>query len=770
MTGQPTAVKNPNNVTTSSTYNTANGRITGTAISGTASLAYAYSSGRLSTMTRSGYIPNVSGEKTQTYTMVYDSFGNMTGVKVGNKSLASYTYTSKNGQLSQMSYGNGASVSYSYDNLERVQNVYYNGSSSPALTYTYKGEGMLGSLTDSVNNRTYSYTYDSLNRLNAMTEKAGAATVQTYNAAYDTANRLTGYNYQLSPAWNGTLGSTRSYTYGYNKTDNGTDKDGSLKTLTGPGGSFAYNYDDLKRLGSRVLTVNGSTLINRQLTYLAGTGANGTTLMVSGLTNKNASGGTISEYNYTYDALGNITGISGSTNAAYTYDNQGQLLSETLNGTSYYYEYDTYGNLRSKKTGQNGTKIEFKYTNADWLDLLTSYNGNTISYDAIGNPTTWYDGTTFTWVNGRRLASATNTAENLTASYTYDSDGLRLTKTINGVEHKYLWQGSKLVSEYYDGKELELFYDESGNPYAFSYKAGSTATPVTYYYLTNLQGDIAGILDASGTSVAAYTYNAWGKLLSSTGSMADVNPLRYRGYYYDAETGLYYVSSRYYDPEICRFINADDVDLLGANGDFTSFNLFAYCGNNPVSREDISGHLWNVIGGAAVGALIGVVSQVVCNLIDGNAIGDGLGKAAITGAIGGALTAALPGFSTLISVGMSATESVISDIQNGENIPTILVNATLSAGFAAITSGGTVFSDKKIVSNSFKAIKKILPGNHPNVKKAAEAFLKDTGKAVWNEIKTGVADGLFVNYVKRGTQWFCGFYTGAKSTYNSLVC
>lgn len=133
------------------------------------------------------------------------------------------------------------------------------------------------------------------------------------------------------------------------------------------------------------------------------------------------------------------------------------------------------------------------------------------------------------------------TGEGLTATYTYDSDGLRLTKTINGVEHKYLWQGSKLVSEYYDGKELEFFYDESGNPYAFSYKSGSTATPVTYYYLTNLQGDITGVLDTSGTTVATYTYNAWGKLLSSSGDLASINPLRYRGYYYDAETELYII-------------------------------------------------------------------------------------------------------------------------------------------------------------------------------------------------------------------------------------
>ena len=210
--------------------------------------------------------------------------------------------------------------------------------------------------------------------------------------------------------------------------------------------------------------------------------------------------------------------------------------------------------------------------------------------DAIGNPTTWYDGTSFTWANGRRLASATNTDEGLSATYTYDADGLRLTKTINGVEHKYLWQGSKLVSEYYDGKELEFFYDESGNPYAFSYKASSTATPVMYYYLTNLQGDVTGILDSSGTTVAAYTYNAWGKILSSSGTLADLNPLRYRGYYYDSETGLYYVSSRYYDPEIGRWINTDGYVSTGQG--VLGNNMFAYCGNNPVNRVDPTGQFW----------------------------------------------------------------------------------------------------------------------------------------------------------------------------------
>ena len=256
---------------------------------------------------------------------------------------------------------------------------------------------------------------------------------------------------------------------------------------------------------------------------------------------------------------------------------------------------------------------------------------------------------------------------------------------MGGVEHKYLWQGSKLVSEYYGGKELEFFYDESGNPYAFSYKASSSATPVMYYYLTNLQGDITGILNASGNSVAAYTYNTWGKLLSSSGTLADVNPLRYRGYYYDAETGLYYVSSRYYDPEIGRFINADDVDLLGANGDFASLNLFAYCGNNPVSRKDDGGEFWTIVGGALLGGAISAGFEIVSQIRDGATFGtldwSSVAIEAASGAlIGGVLSAGLPsGVLTAAKATINAGTEIAHGIHERKNPREIIIRAGLSA-------------------------------------------------------------------------------------------
>lgn len=128
-----------------------------------------------------------------------------------------------------------------------------------------------------------------------------------------------------------------------------------------------------------------------------------------------------------------------------------------------------------------------------------------------------------------------------------------------------------------------------GSPIGFILRKGSSV-PQTYYYVKNLQGDVLGIIDSGGNVKAAYRYNAWGEILSATGELAEINPIRYRGYYYDSETGLYYLQSRYYDPVVGRFLNADAVPMLGANGDFIGYNLFAYCGNNPVNYSDSYGY------------------------------------------------------------------------------------------------------------------------------------------------------------------------------------
>ena len=156
--------------------------------------------------------------------------------------------------------------------------------------------------------------------------------------------------------------------------------------------------------------------------------------------------------------------------------------------------------------------------------------------------------------------------------------------------HQYIYTGGKLLRETIsDGtttKTLDFNYDNVGMPYSLIYSDDTATT--TYYYITNLQGDVMYLLDANGVQVAAYDYDPYGKIITATGDLAEINPLRYRGYYYDTETGFYYLQSRYYDPEICRFINADSYASTGDG--FTGLNMFAYCNNNPANRIDPDGH------------------------------------------------------------------------------------------------------------------------------------------------------------------------------------
>ena len=129
--------------------------------------------------------------------------------------------------------------------------------------------------------------------------------------------------------------------------------------------------------------------------------------------------------------------------------------------------------------------------------------------------------------------------------------------------------GSSQVKQLYS-------YDASGQLISVNYNG------TEYYYLRNGQTDIVGLMDGSGTKVVEYTYDAWGKLISTTGTLANTlgadNPFRYRGYYYDTETGLYYLMARYYDPEVCRFISADVYMSTGQG--VLGGNMWAYCGNN----------------------------------------------------------------------------------------------------------------------------------------------------------------------------------------------
>lgn len=206
------------------------------------------------------------------------------------------------------------------------------------------------------------------------------------------------------------------------------------------------------------------------------------------------------------------------------------------------------------------------------------------------------------------MASGTYNGNNF--SYKYDANGLRYEKTVNGITTRQYLEGNKIIAE----EELNTsgtvahtkyyIYDQTGI-------AGMVYDGSTYYFEKNLFGDVTTIYNTSGSSVASYTYDLWGNITSGGSSgVGKANPFRYRGYYYDNETGFYYLQSRYSDPEICRFISADNLELVPELfGMVGQLNLYAYCNNNPVMYTDPTGEIaitTAILIGIGIGAAIGL--------------------------------------------------------------------------------------------------------------------------------------------------------------------
>ena len=312
---------------------------------------------------------------------------------------------------------------------------------------------------------------------------------------------------------------------------------------------------------------------------------------------------------HAYDANGNITEIkqNGKLTNKYVYDSLNELKEEYDYVNKFYinYSYDGAGNLQNKyeqaldpnygyPTGtQNGNTYE--YTDTSWKDKLTKINGDNITYDANGNPLTYRDGMSMTWKNGRQLATLTNGDTSI--SYGYDSDSVRTTKAVNGVKYTYAYLNGQLLYETRGDAKFYYSYDANGILYNVRYTLTDGGTEYSYYYTHNSRGDIVGIYNGVGELKAHYEYDAWGNVISITDNngnaitnpnhIGNLNPFRYRGYYQDTETGLYYLMSRYYDTITHRFINADGYFQSG--GSILDANTFAYCRNNPNAYLDFLG-------------------------------------------------------------------------------------------------------------------------------------------------------------------------------------
>jgi len=606
-------------------------------------------------------------------------------------------------------------VSYGYDSLGRTTSVRYEDGAQ--VDYTYDNNGNLGLLTDSASGRKTQYFYDFQDRLMRW-EQSGSGYANSVTWGYDDNNNLSSQKQTLNGATY-----TTSYTY---------DKDNRLTKTTEGTVSAGYTYDALGRMTAMDAQNSGKSVVKTAIGY-----NDPSSTTATGQVRTWKSGATT--YTYAYDARGNITSVSdGQSTTTYAYDSFDQLVRENNQaaGKTWTYAYDDGGNILSKTeyaytTGSLGAAVRtipYGYDDATWSDLLTSIGGQSLTADEIGNLLS--DGTwAYTWQHGRQLAGMSKSGQ--TIAYGYDSDGKRITKTVNGTTYNYHYLGDQLVELTWDGNRLHFTYDSTG---PLSVNCNGTE----YFYVKNAQGDVTGLVTTSGTRVVTYTYDAWGNPLATTGSLASTlgeqNPLRYRGYVYDTETGLYYLQSRYYNPGWGRFINADDTALLLSSPGKAHWdkNVFAYCDNNPLNRVDEDGECWNIIIGGIVGGIVSGASSIVNDAIMGRETTVGSVLMSVgAGFAAGMLTAAFPsgGIHDIMSAGIAGVIAFSSAFGGGSTILEALWSA-----FAA--SAETYISSKLNVICSIGETQPITKGIiNLNVSTDVEV-IASVGRGVYKKVTT----------------------------------
>ena len=601
-----TAVTDAKNAVTSYSYDSMR-RQTGVTGADGSSVSSVYADDYLTSLSHSG------GDGATTYNFSYGVAGLSTAVKIGDTwTLVSNDYNSGAWTLAQQLYGNGLWWKYDYDAqtddlLRRYTNLSDTGGIGYAYTYDSRGQISKiekksltlenGTITGETLLTAEYYGYDAMDRLTRIVVTDGTNLISDIAWTYDADQNVTAITTRVNN--NGTL---RTDTYAYSYDDDHRPTNTAYSSV-----SESITYDGYSRVSGKTVQNSGNTVLSTSYAY-RDIDAQYTTTQVSSLTS--SFGGNTLSHSYTYDANGNILSDGSTT---YAYDSLNQLVWEynTAAGKAWNYAYDLGGNILSKTEydyadGQTSNPVAVSYTYGDavWRDLLTAYNGEAITYDGIGNPTS-YRGWGMTWQGGRQLASMQK--DGTTLSFSYNDAGLRTEKMVNGSTRRYIWNSSQLMADVGVSDAFYFHYSSGGELIGYTYKTAEAETECIL--VKNQQGDVEKVISADGTILASYTYDAWGNVLTSEGSLATANPIRYRGYYFDTETSLYYLQSRYYDPAIGRFINADNYATTYKTS--TGANMFAYCLNNPANCKDDGGELANWLIGGVVGAVAGIVGQVL---------------------------------------------------------------------------------------------------------------------------------------------------------------
>ena len=490
----------------------------------------------------------------------------------------------------------------------------------PTLTYTYTTKGQLETIKDEISGKTINYTYEN-DKLATMTDGT-----LTEGNGYDW------YGERNVKSFSGAVNHLYTYVYKDNVARD-------LDKIIVEGALFSPLKDKQGRYAGREIS-GGSAWIAGEYIYYRKVGDHATNMPSAVYFGSVENNKYVIRDNlkYEYDGCGNIVKIfsNGALAVRYGYDKLNRLIREDNKkfGKTWLYAYDNCGNIISKRETTFTLKTnveESEFTEVLYMydgDKLVGYGNETFAYDALGNPTT-YRGKTASWSRGRYLMTYNG------VSFIYDGQGRRTSKGIIS----YTYDSENNIVKQSNG--LEFIYDTSG-------VAALKYNNAKYYYVKDAQGNICKIVDSAGNNIVQYTYDAWGNhkvevLDPAYQTLANLNPFRYRGYYYDPETNLYYLKSRYYDPETGRFITIDDITVLSATQEYVNgLNLYSYCFNNPVNAVDEEGNMpkwlkW-LIGGIAF------VAAVVLTVISGGALAPvfiGMGVSILSGGvIQGAITAA----------------------------------------------------------------------------------------------------------------------------------
>ena len=598
------------------------------------------------TYDENGNVEFICDQQTK-YTMEYNSDNKITNLQVGDRTLVSYEYSHKQNDSGNESgestgdsventdeqityYGTGddrqkvrtVTTEYKVDSeddaaVAEKTEVFYNDEKTPSYVTSVNSSGQMLNLTDNTENTQLAYNYEYNDNTTRVTRSDGfiKEVVQNEDEENKKSTLTTKYEYKALDDKKETLVS---------KIETDSSDGDKIKNRT-----TLYNGDVLSETmsddGKSCVTDLYSDKYKKNILKYNSVEDDSThrTFNIEKYgENKNI--------DYTYDRAGNITRIKtdGKLTNAYEYDAHGRLTWEYDYDVSraYEYGYTTTGNVEAKHTyviNDNGKLVEqddelrkYSYGNGDWPDQLTKYCGKEITYDSSGNPKEYYNGMSFNWYRGRQLQEAT-LANGNRVTYKYNEDGLRTYKDTEKTTTTYEWDETKLIRETVTykktGKKYDIWYmyDSANNVIGFEYsqlsEINETLKTTRIYYEKNLQGDVTGLLDAGGAEIASYTYDAWGNVIADTEKSFcyegyevpfELNHVLYRGYYYDgsctdteSDTNLYYLQSRYYDAEVGRFINADDVNTIFIEeNEIYKDNYYIYCNSNPISLIDKNGH------------------------------------------------------------------------------------------------------------------------------------------------------------------------------------